>query len=48
MKRIVHDLDIALNHDGQGETYGVTYLLGGEKLEELKSFMNGGEYVGDE
>ncbi|OIU71533.1 hypothetical protein [Rossellomorea aquimaris] len=48
MKRIVHDLDIALNHDGQGDTYGVTYLLKGEKLDELKSFMNGGEYVGDE
>jgi hypothetical protein len=48
LKRIVHDLDIALNHDGQGETFGVTYLLEGEKLEELQSFMNGGEYVGDE
>jgi hypothetical protein len=48
MKRIVHDLDIALNHDGQGETYGVTYLLDGDNLGELKSFMNGGEYVGDE
>jgi hypothetical protein len=48
MKRIVHDLDIALNHNGQGETYGVTYLLDGDNLGELKSFMNGGEYVGDE
>jgi hypothetical protein len=48
LKRIVHDLDIALNHNGQGETYGVTYLLDGDNLGELKSFMNGGEYVGDE
>jgi hypothetical protein len=46
MKRIVHDLDIALNHSGQGETFGVTYLMDGENLEELKSFMNGGGFQG--
>jgi hypothetical protein len=48
MKRIVHDLDIALNHSEQGEIFGVTYLMDGENLEELKSFMNGGEYQGSE
>jgi hypothetical protein len=46
MKRIVHDLDIALNHSGEGETFGVTYLMDGENLEELKSFMSGGGYQG--
>lgn len=46
MKRIVHDLDIALNHSGKGETFGVTYLMDGENLEELKSFMSGGGFQG--
>ena len=47
IKRIIHDLDIALNHNGEGETYGVTYLLDGENVGELTSFMSDGEYRGD-
>lgn len=35
MKRIIHDLDIAHNHNGQGETFGVTYMMDGENIEEL-------------
>lgn len=41
MKQILHDLDVAFNKRGNGETYGVTYSLEGDKINELKSFMEG-------
>ncbi|SFE03190.1 hypothetical protein SAMN05216238_107132 [Lentibacillus persicus] len=41
MKQIVHDLDVAFNHDGEGETYGVTYTLNGDKASKVESLFNG-------
>lgn len=41
MKQILHDLDIKLNHDGKGETYGVTYAFAGDKADEIKYFWSG-------
>lgn len=35
MVQIVHDLDVALNHNGEGKLYGVTYHSGGDKVEEV-------------
>ncbi|QKY70064.1 hypothetical protein [Lentibacillus sp. CBA3610] len=40
IKQIIHDLDVALNHDGEGETYGVTYTLNGDKASKVESFFN--------
>lgn len=42
MEQIVHDLDIAVNHNGQGDTYGVTYLMKGENIAELENFWRFG------
>lgn len=39
MKQIVNDIDIAVNHNGEGETYGVTHLLNGEKVSEVEKFL---------
>ncbi|MCK1998643.1 hypothetical protein MPH47_15670 [Psychrobacillus psychrodurans] len=41
MKQIVNDIDVAVNHNGEGKTYGVTYLLNGEKVFEVEKFING-------
>lgn len=41
MKQIIHDLDVAFNHDGEGETYGVTYTLDGDKVGKVKKLFNG-------
>lgn len=42
MKQLLHDLDIAVNHDGEGETYGVTHTLDGDKVLEMEKAWNGG------
>ncbi|MEK5216004.1 MULTISPECIES: hypothetical protein [Psychrobacillus] len=41
MKQIVNDIDVAVNHNGEGEMYGVTYLMNGEKVSEVEEFING-------
>lgn len=41
MKQIVNDIDVAVNHNGEGEIYGVSYLLNGEKVSEVEKFING-------
>lgn len=41
MKQIIHDLDVAFNHDGEGQTYGVTYTLNGDKVSKVESLFNG-------
>ncbi len=41
MKQIVYDLDVALNHGGEGETFGVTHLLSGDKVSEMEAFITG-------
>ncbi len=40
-KQLLHDLDIALNHDGKGKTYGVSYTLDGDKKHEIQDFVEG-------
>lgn len=42
MKQIVNDIDIAINHNGEGEIYGVTYLLNSENVSQIENFVNGG------
>ncbi|MGE7954882.1 hypothetical protein [Lysinibacillus xylanilyticus] len=42
MKQIVNDIDVAINHNGKGEIYDVTYLLKGDKVSEVMKFVNGG------
>ncbi|WP_339199125.1 hypothetical protein MKY27_07515 [Solibacillus sp. FSL R5-0449] len=39
MKQIINDLDVAINHKGKGEVYGVTHLLNGNKASEVKKFV---------
>ncbi|MCM3636108.1 hypothetical protein M3152_00140 [Sporosarcina luteola] len=41
LKQLANDLDVALNHDGQGETFGVTHLLKGDKVSEMEAFGTG-------
>ncbi|MFJ5770144.1 hypothetical protein [Psychrobacillus sp. NPDC093180] len=36
---LVHDLDIVINHDGKGETFGVTHQLNGKKVKEMETFI---------
>lgn len=36
---LLHDLNIAINHDGKGEQFGVSRQLDGSKVEELESFL---------
>lgn len=45
MKQLLHDLNVAINHDGKGETYGVSYTAGGDNIDELEDNRewNGGE-----
>ncbi|AMO85502.1 hypothetical protein B857_03748 [Solibacillus isronensis B3W22] len=39
VKQIMNDLDVAINHNGKGEIYGVTHLLNGDKASEVKKFV---------
>lgn len=41
MKQILNDIDIAVNHNGEGEIHGVTRLLNGEKVSEVERFVTG-------
>lgn len=36
---LLHDLNIAINHDEKGEPFGVSRQLDGNKVEELESFI---------
>lgn len=42
IEMIIHDLDIAIHHNGKGETYGVTHTLDGENVEDLQYAGIGG------
>lgn len=44
MKQWFHDMDVAINHNGEGETYGVTNILDGENERDLRinEYWNGG------
>ena len=37
---LLHDLDIIINYDGIGETFGVTHQLDGNKVNELEKLFN--------
>ena len=39
--QLVNDLDVAFNHGGEGETFGVTHILNGDKVSEMEDFMTG-------
>jgi len=42
MKQLLHDLDVAVNRGGEGETFGVTHTLNGDKVSEMERVWNGG------
>lgn len=37
MRQLLHDLDVAFNHNGKGEAFGVSYTLGGENIKDLET-----------
>ncbi|NRD78525.1 M48 family metalloprotease [Bacillus sp. BRMEA1] len=39
MKELLNDIDVAINKDGKGHTFGVSHQLGGNKVNEMESFM---------
>ena len=39
MKQLLNDLDVAINKNCEGETFGVSHLLDGDKVGELESFF---------
>ena len=39
MKQLLNDIDVAINKNGKGETFGVSHQLGGDKVDEMESFM---------
>lgn len=41
IEQILHDLDVANNKGGKGETFGVTNRLDGDKVGEVEAFLNG-------
>ncbi len=41
MKQIVNDIDVEVNHGGEGETFGVTHLMNGDKVSEIEWFVGG-------
>lgn len=36
---LLHDLNIIINNDGNGETFGYTHQLDGDKVKEIESFI---------
>ncbi|WP_419962369.1 hypothetical protein [Psychrobacillus sp. BM2] len=36
---LLHDIDIVINHDGIGETFGFTHQLDGNKVKELETYL---------
>jgi len=39
IKQLLNDLDVAINKNGSGVTYGVSFYGDGDKVEELNSFL---------
>lgn len=37
---LLHDIDVVINYDGKGETFGVTHQLDGKKVDKLESFIH--------
>jgi hypothetical protein len=40
MTKLLNDLDVTINKDGKGETYGVSHQLDGDKVKEMESFIS--------
>ncbi|SFL62007.1 hypothetical protein SAMN04487943_102486 [Gracilibacillus orientalis] len=38
-EQIIHDLDVALNHNGEGDTFDITHTLNGNKVSEIDSLF---------
>jgi beta-lactamase regulating signal transducer with metallopeptidase domain len=47
-KQLLNDLDVVMNKNGKGETYGVLHQLGGEHVVELENFSYNGQGFPDE
>jgi hypothetical protein len=45
MKQLVHDIDVAINKDGKGETFGISHQLDGQNVKEFERFLNGGNVL---
>lgn len=47
---LLHDLNIVINHDEKGETFGLTHQLDGNKVKELEAYLyeNGNPYQKNE
>jgi hypothetical protein len=41
MKQLLHDIDVAINKDGKGETFGVSHQLDGQNVKEFEVFLYG-------
>ena len=39
MKELLNDIDVAINKNGEGKTFGVTHLLNGGRVKEVESFI---------
>ncbi|WP_245592322.1 hypothetical protein [Ectobacillus panaciterrae] len=39
MTKLLNDIDVAINKDGKGKTFGVSHQLDGDKTSEMESFM---------
>ncbi|QFF99359.1 hypothetical protein PB01_11285 [Psychrobacillus glaciei] len=37
---LLHDIDIVINHDGKGETFGFAYQLDGKKVQEIDTYIH--------
>ncbi|WP_163581568.1 hypothetical protein [Gracilibacillus saliphilus] len=42
-KQLLNDIDVAINKDGEGETFGVAFQTDGQKTKELEEFIESGE-----
>jgi hypothetical protein len=40
MTKLLNDLDVAINKEGNGETFGVSHQLDGDKVKEMESFIS--------
>lgn len=42
MRQLLNDIDVAINKDGKGTTFGVSHLLDGGNVNKLESFISHG------
>lgn len=39
MRKLLNDLDVAINKDGKGDTFGVSHQLDGDKVSKMETFI---------